>query len=120
MKSETQIRIIESRNRYFQELKKQICNESVVTNTKIEPPAEVLQRPRESRKISLQFKSFPPIPFRTIRIEIQRGAGFVFSRSSNYVSSVLNSISDAVSKRTEKTRGRIFSFLVVLFDAENS
>jgi hypothetical protein len=126
MKSETHIKIKQSRQKYFQEIISMQVEEHKEkpqgdeTQPQAEPqPEHELDLGRVLKDLieNLPAVSMPVIISREKRELISRGIGQRLSRISKWIASIGQWISEAVDRRTEKTRSRLYAYMLLLFDA---
>jgi len=117
MKSETLIKINENRKRYLQAYKSQESEKLSQTETndeEAEVTIQLIPTLRFSAEIHKILKVYSSVDFYKMVKKILLPLALVFStlkRLNNYMANFL-------VKRTEKMRARIFSFMLILFDAK--
>jgi len=118
MKSETLVKIKENRIKYFLEIKNQKTEEKTGLKFKnIDLPANVDGEEKSVLpKIAFTFSQrqfLEKIKANKILKDFKR----TVQQFINRITLLNNSISNSILKSTEKMRNRVFSFLMVLFDA---
>lgn len=114
MKSETLVKINENRKKYFLEIRKQQTEEKCRLNSPPEKKSSAKKRKNQFEEvIKIAKKGIPALYFRKALKKYK-----IFQvKTSRSINKTNTKIVEFVNRKTEKTRERIFSFLLVLFDA---
>ncbi len=130
MKSETQIKIKQSRQKYFQEIRSgktekntETTNRDEIQNQQ-EPGAE--QQPEPELDLGRVLKDLiENMPAITLPVIISRERlrkfhmviGQGLGRLSKGVAKIGHGVTEVLDRRTEKIRSRLYSYMLILFDA---
>ena len=130
MKSETQIKIKQSRQKYFQEIRSRKTGENKDTThtDEIRSQADRTTEPDPEPEFDLGHVlkdlienlpsfSMPSIVSKEKLRPVYEGVGHGMARLSAGLAHIGHTVTDALDRRTEKFRSRLYSYMMLLFDA---
>lgn len=116
MKSETHIRIKESRNKYFQEMRNRLTEK----NEGIYHEKSTASDHKKENWRSISLRTSVSISELYNKQAVDRGLKVMQFYSGQVRTSLVarkNSMADSVNQRSEKVKNRLTSLMLVLFDA---
>ena len=130
MKSETQIKIIQNRQKYFQEIKSRKVEEikEATQGDEIQSQPDPTTKPRPEPEFDLGhvlkdlIENLPAISMPAIVCKLKlrqfyKRIGHGMGWLSAGIARIGITVTEALDRRTEKIRSRLYTYMLLLFDA---